>query len=221
MSAIADGLIVEARGFVETGQPNVLRPVYGSLKSMNVQVETLRVYNEDKSNKSGVESYTDEEVVFFQTDKYSKVPVRVSKLSREYSRDLGHLIQAHREQKDIDELKIMDWQAIGGQEKRFVLDMQVYTVNQLAHFPKTEAHKLGPDGRRLIELAERHVATKEAEKKEKEEASEAVKILRAQNEELMRRLAALEASKKEDVIEVEAKKAIRKKKIEESNDLSS
>jgi hypothetical protein len=216
MSAIVDGLIVEPKEYVSTGQPNVLRPVYGSSKNMNVSIETLRVYNEDQSEKTGKEVYEDVTVAMIRTDKYSCVPVRVSQLSREMTRDLAHLIEAHKEQKDVDELRIMDWQAISSQDKKFILDMQVYTVNQLSYFPKTEAYKLGPMGARLIELAERHVETNAKEKREKEESLETVKVLRAELEALKNQLAAKEASKTVDVVEVEAKKAKAKKASEEA-----
>lgn len=216
MNAVADGLRIEPIEFKSVGQANVLKPVYGSLKSMNVKIETIKEFNQAKSDASKKEVYDEVEVATFYTDKFSRISIPTSKLSREYLRDLSYLINAHREQKDTDDLKIADWQAIGGQEKHFILDMQIYTVKQLAQFPEFEAHRLGPDGKRFIELAKRHEATLLAEKKEKEESSEAVKILRAEKEELMKRLAALEAKVgQEDSLEKEVKKA-KAKKAEET-----
>lgn len=205
MSAIADGLRVSPDNFEQTGQQNVMRPVYGSLKDISVKIEKHKEYASATSAVSGKEEYKETDIALFKLDKFSEIPVPLKELSTKQTRDLSSLINAYSNQSETDETKILDWQAISPLEKQFVIEMQIYSVEQLSHFPEVEAFRLGQSGKDVIKKAKRHVETKQEEKREKEENLESVKVLRAELEALKTQLLAKPATV--DPLEQEAAKA--------------
>lgn len=219
MSAIADGLRLTHDSLEGTGQPDVAKVVYGSLKDISVKLENHREYSEEKSKVAGREVYDQVDLVKFKLDKFSDVPVTLNELSHKQKRELAPLIDSlQNKTDDSHETKIIDWPAISAMEKQYIMQNGVFTVEQLSHVNDAEAYKYGPSGRELFSKSRVHVATKQQERKEKEEGLESVKTLRAELEAMKQKIAAQEQQKaaqpeKVDILELEVSKA--KKKVKE------
>lgn len=212
MSVIADGLRLTHDKLESTGQPDVAKVVYGSLKDISVKAETHREYSETKSKEAGKEVYQDVDLIKFKLDKWSEVPVTLSELSHQQRRELAPLIDSLQNKvENTNETKVLEWAAISAMEKQYVILNGVHTVEQLRHVSEQEAYKYGPSGKEILAKAKRHTETKEEERKAKEEGLESVKTLRAELEALKAQLVA--QPEKIDLIEQEASKA--KKKVKE------
>lgn len=150
---------------------DAFKPVFGAIGTQAVRFFIGKSYNQAKSQLSGVETYDAEEMCEIQNDKFAKYTPRVRDLDNKQLMDLGALLQQFREQKDSKDTQIVGWMVITENERAFLINSGVYTVEQLAAFdPNQDSYRFGREGKTLIEKARQHIAGKSLDKaKERED----------------------------------------------------
>lgn len=197
MEKIPEGLIVTPTKFEPTGNPLVMRPTYGSIGTQHVRFYTHETYSGSDSEKAQKEVKKQVDICEIQNDKFTKVPIRVNDLSRAQKAILAPLYERFKTQKDSNETQILDWDAVTDNEKIFLGQLGVMTVEQLNSFTGQDVYKLGPGAEELIARAKRHMKSKE----EKNGPTNELALLRKEKEELAARLKRLEDSYMEKEIE--------------------
>lgn len=191
MHSIPEGLKVKPEAFEKTGSPNVLRPTYGSLGSMFAEFKVHERYSGKLSQQTGTETTQPIEVCIIQTDRFSRVPKRVTELSRKESIDLAPLYERFKSQQGSTDTSILEWNAVSDVEKVHLGQLGIWSVEQLHNLPEHERYRLGPGGNELWVRAERHVLGKEAKvAKETAEAKKELHLLAEENKKLREQLEA-------------------------------
>lgn len=225
MNGIPEGLVVNANSFAATGVNDVLRPVFGNLGPLPAEFRIVKEYIGSESEELGTEVERPVEVAMIHSDKFSKVPLRVAKdlremrgkdgavifdergkpmrkkirseLSRAQEIALAPLYQQFKEQKDSTDTRITDWQAVREEERAFLAQIGIWTVEQLHAIPQHQRYQLGPNCDDLWARADRHIHAKDNRKREEATEEmlavlEANKEMRKQNEEMQARLFEME-----------------------------
>lgn len=187
---IPSELIIEPTGFDKTANPNVLKPVYGSVKGVYAEFRIHKEYSGSDSEKVGQEVHRPVEICLFHTDKFSKIPKRIKELSKQQQIDLAPLYERFKKQADSLDTNIFDWEAITDQEKVHLGSVGCWTVEQLYHTPIDERYKFGPGGEDLWNRSERHMKTKGSTKNEEQKRELALVL--EENKKLSARMKELE-----------------------------
>lgn len=220
MIGTPDGLVVQADRFEIIGN-NLAKPVYGTLNKMYVEFREELVYSGADSEKSDEEIRRPVEVCLIQTDKFSRVPLRVrnkergikSELSPKQEIELAPLYEHFKSQKDSTDTRVGSWEACSDMERSQLNMLGIWSVEQLANFEDAELYRLGPGGKDLRDRALRHVKTKT-----RNGASDRIEQLQALLKEKEEHAKAL-AAQQERIFELEAQLAVkRSKKSKESQD---
>lgn len=197
-----------------TDNPAVMKPSFGTAGSQFVQFYVKELYDEKSSKENNLECHKRVEICEIKTDRFTSVPLRVRDLSIELRRQLHPLYEQWRSQKESTDTLISAWDAISETERATILNLGIFTVEQLYNLSDEQALHLGPYGNELRAKAERHLG-KKANTKENQLAAQ-LEALKKERDEQAERLRKLEeryfAEEKE---KAEAKKKMgRPKKIE-------
>lgn len=184
---IAEGFILPT-GHSQTDNPVLRKPSFGNIGSQSAEFRTVRQFSGKLTGEAGREVYNDKDVCIIKNDKFCSAAILYSDLSYQQREDLAAAYDAFKNEKESNDTRIIDWQAITDQEKGSLLAAGVFTVEQLFAYEASEINKLGPNGQNLKARADMHMATK------REEAQSSI----APEIQLLMREKALEKERAED-----------------------
>lgn len=168
MKVIPEGLKTNFQMHSPTGFADVLKPVFGSLDNLYCEFRIHKEFSNAESKLAGKEVQREMEVLMIQTDRFSRVPLKVGdpakgivgELTPEMQFKTAELYERFKTQKDSTDTLIYHWEAVSDMEKGQLASLGIYTVEQLHKMPEADIFRLGPGGKDLWERAGRHVATK-------------------------------------------------------------
>lgn len=163
-------------------QGGVYRASFGTAGSLSAEFKIVRRFDEGKSIAEKAEVYIPEEICEIRTDRFSVYAARPKDLTPEERMATAALYRQFQEQKDNNDTRVSQWDAIGDMERMQVMRAGFYSVEQIANLPRNEVYKLGPGGAELHDRAHWHVARKANERAASE--SETVRDMMSELEEL-------------------------------------
>ena len=158
------------------------KPVYGNVGAQYVEFSTHSRFSGVDSLDQNKEVYRKVDICKIRNDKQSVAVIRVNDLTPKQKREMAGIYEQWMTQKDSTDTRIMQWEAISEDDKAFLIQAGVQTVEQLNAFEGEDIFRLGPVAKEFKAAATRHLITKNGDKKA--EQSEDIKLILEENRKL-------------------------------------
>lgn len=207
--SLPEGFILPSK-FERTDNDLVMKPTTGSVGSQGVRIILHQTHDEQASVLTGKEMLKSEEVCLTYNDRFCTAASRWQDLPPKRKIELAPVYEAFKEQKEIHGTRIGEWSAISDSEKELMFRQNFFTVEQIASMDVNEFASFGLGTKDIWEKAQRHIRSKEENKRESETAEMLAVV--EENKKLQARLAALEEKYLADQVEIANKEKASKGK---------